>query len=177
MEHKKLSNMAVDPCLLKAGPLTKPSQNGWISCICELKHIPIVKQQLRNTEWSFVFIFWCHSQCNTPHNAGPFLSFNKQILKKPNDINKKFLKYESTNHNSFRLSSLLKKIISMCIQHFQKTGETDGFLLNTLGINDGRLLYTSTYLFCSLLFIPCAPGMSTSYHLWSLSVTWVPLLT
>lgn len=45
-----------------------------------------------------------------------------------------------------------QKIIFMCIQHFQKTGKTDGFLLNTLGINDGRLLYASKYL-CSLLFL------------------------
>lgn len=41
----------------------------------------------------------------------------------------------------------------MCVQRFQKTGETDGFLLNTLGISDGRLLYTSKYLLGSLLFI------------------------
>lgn len=46
-----------------------------------------------------------------------------------------------------------QKIISMCIQHFQKTGETDGFLLNTLRINDGRLLWTSKYLLCSLIFL------------------------
>lgn len=51
-----------------------------------------------------------------------------------------------------------QKIISMCIQHFQKTGETDGFLLSTLGIN-GRLPYTSKYLLCSLLFLVLLEGV------------------
>lgn len=113
------------------------------------------------------------SQCNTTHNAGPLLSFNKQIYKKPNSINKKLLKYEPTNHNSFRLSPL-SKIISMCIQLFQKTGETDGFLLNTLGVN-GRLLYTSKYLLCNLVFLVLLEWVHpTTYghYLWPEFLCW-----
>lgn len=103
----------------------------------------------------------------------PFCHLINKLKKNPNLINKKFLKYEPTNHNPFRFSSLSKNY-SMCIQHFQKTGETDGFLLSTLGIN-GRLPYTSKYLLCGLLFLVLLEWVhliTYGHYLWPKFLCW-----
>lgn len=117
----------------------KPSQNGWISCICERKHIPVIKQQLRNNEWSFVFIFWClftmqyYSQCWT------LLSFNKQILKKQAPLIKslKNMRQQTTiylgSHHSQKLSPCVSNI-------FKSLGKQTGF---------SRTLWVSMAGFCT----------------------------
>lgn len=115
-----------------------------------------------------------HSQCSATHSAGPFLSFNK-LKKTPNSINKKLLKYEPTNHNSFRLSSLSKNYL-----HVYPTFSKDWRNRRVSPEHSAYQWWQASVdkqILVMQLNIPCAPGMSTSYHLWLSSITWVPLLT